>query len=149
MTDGRLKLGVLTEFKLKFNDDSLASIERHLLVCVSELFLSEFRQLFCWYEKHAEETQQRIQATTVICSIVQLLHTTNVSTAFPNAKVFLRVYLLLMANNCSCSRKRSFSQLSRTKDVKQSPTSQHRSGAFALLCVERDLLAQNWHQFYD
>ena len=45
-----------------------------------------------------------------------------------------------MATNCSGER--SFSQLTRIKDVKRSTMGQHRLGVLALLCIESDLLRE-------
>ena len=66
------------------------------------------------------------------------MHTTGVHHAFPNTEVALRIYLCLMATNCSGER--SFSQLQRIKDVKRSTMGQQRLGALALLNIESDLL---------
>lgn len=70
----------------------------------------------------------------------KLMHKNGISTAFPNTEVALRIYLSLMATNCSGER--SFSQLTRIKDVKGSTMSQHRLGVLALLCIEKDLLSE-------
>ena len=46
----------------------------------------------------------------------QMLYTAGVYRASPNMEVALRIYLSLMATNCSGER--SFSKLKRIKDVK-------------------------------
>ena len=46
----------------------------------------------------------------------QMLYTAGVYRAFPNTEIALRIYLSLMATNCSVER--SFSQLKRIKDFK-------------------------------
>ena len=68
----------------------------------------------------------------------KLMYKTGISAAFPNTEVALRIYLSLMATNCSGEW--PFSQFTRIKDVKRSTMSQHRLGVLALLCIEKDLL---------
>ena len=137
------RFGVLIEFKSISDDDIVAGIERLVGVYASDLssdFYSEFCQFICWYKEQTKKKSSKEASTSIAQHIFKLLHTTGISSAFPNTEVALRIYLSLMATNCSGER--SFSQLTRIKDVKRSTMSQHRLGVLALLCIEKDLLSE-------
>ena len=68
----------------------------------------------------------------------QMLHTTGVHHAVLYPELALRIYLSLLATNCSGEQ--SVSQLKGNKDVKRSMMGQQRLGILALLCIESDLL---------
>ncbi|XP_068233551.1 uncharacterized protein [Palaemon carinicauda] len=137
------RFGVLTEFESMSDDDIVAAIERLVGVYASDLssdFYSEFCQFICWYKEQTKKKCSKEASTGIAQHMFKLRHKTGISTAFPNTEVALRIYLSLMATNCSGEL--SFSQLTRIKDVKRSTMSQHRLGVLALLCIEKDLLSE-------
>lgn len=137
------RFGVLTEFESMSDDDIVAAIERLVGVYAGDLssdFYSEFCQFICWYKEQTKKICSKEASTGIAQHMFKLMHKTGISTAFPNTEVALRIYLSLMATNCSGER--SFSQLTRIKDVKRSTMSQHRLGVLALLCIEKDLLSE-------
>jgi len=134
------RFGVLTEFDSMTDEDINTAITGLVSVYHKDLntdFASEFRQFICWYKNKLPSSSP---STGCAQHMFVLLHTTGVNAAFPNTEVALRIYLALMATNCSGER--SFSQLKRIKDVKRSTMHQQRLGALALLCIESDLLRE-------
>lgn len=132
------RFGVLTEYDSMSDEDIDVAISRLVGVYSKDLssdFPAEFRQFICWYK---EQRPDEIAPTGSAQVMFQMLHTTGVHHAFPNTELALRIYLSLMATNCSGER--SFSQLKRIKDVKRSTMGQQRLGILALLCIESDLL---------
>ncbi|CAM1323009.1 Uncharacterised protein r2_g3147 [Pycnogonum litorale] len=132
------RFGVLTEYdsmSVKDIDVAVAGLVGVYSKDLSSDFPSEFRQFMCWYK---EQRRDETAATGSAQKMFKMLHTTGVYNAFPNTEVALRMYLSLMATNCSGER--SFSQLKRIKDVKRSTMCQQRLGTLALLCIESDLL---------
>jgi hypothetical protein len=137
------RFGVLTEFGSMSDEDIDAAITRLVGVYSKDLssdFPSEFRQFICWYKEQGNADCDGVASTGSAQNMFRLLHTTGVYPAFPNTEVALRIYLALMATNCSGER--SFSQLIRIKDVKRSTMNQQRLGVLALLCIESDLLRE-------
>ncbi|CAM1305802.1 Uncharacterised protein r2_g1563 [Pycnogonum litorale] len=132
------RFGVLTEYdsmSVKDIDVAVAGLVGVYSKDLSSDFPSEFRQFMCWYK---EQRRDETAATGSAQKMFKMLHTTGGYNAFPNTEVALRMYLSLMATNCSGER--SFSQLKRIKDVKRSTMCQQRLGTLALLCIESDLL---------
>jgi hypothetical protein len=57
---------------------------------------------------------------------------------FPNVDIALRIYLCMMASNCSGER--SFSRLKRIKSELRSTMSQDRLNFLSIMCIETDVL---------
>ena len=67
-----------------------------------------------------------------------ILQEDEITSAFPNVEITLRIYLSLMCTNCSGER--SFSKLGRVKNVLRSTMGQARLNHLSLLFIEHDLL---------
>jgi hypothetical protein len=67
-----------------------------------------------------------------------ILQEDDITTAFPNVEIALRIYLSLMCTNCSGER--SFSKLGRVKNHLRSTMGQARLNYLSLLSIEHDLL---------
>ena len=122
------------------DEDIEIAIERLVDIYLKDLsfeFYSEFCQFICWY-KEQSKIYNRKKSTGIAQHIFKLLHTNGVYSRFSNIEVIFTIYLSFMFTNCSGER--SFSQLARIKNVKQSTMSQDRLGVLALLCIERKLL---------
>jgi len=111
--------GVLTEFQSTSDEDVDISNAITRLVGMyskdlSSDFPETFRQCIRWIK---EQGHDEIASTGTAQIMFQMLYTAGVYRAFPNKEAALRIYLSLMATNCSGER--SFSQLKRNnKDVK-------------------------------
>ena len=115
------------------DEDIKIAIERFVDIYPKDLsfkFYSEFCQFISWYEKQSK-IYSRKESTGIAQHIFKLLHKNRLYNAFPNTEVIFTVYLSLMLTNC-CGE-RSFSQVARIKNVKQSIISQDRLGVLALL----------------
>jgi len=132
------RFGVLTEFDSMSDEDINIAIERLVDNYPKHLSHSTQNSVSLFADtRNSQKIQQR--GVNRNCSTYfKFLHTNGVYTAFPNTEVIFRIYLSLLSTNCSGER--SFSQLARIKNVKQSTMSQDRLGVLALLCIERELL---------
>ena len=98
--------GVLTEYESTSDEDiDFANAITRLVVMYSKDLSSDFpakiRQCICWIK---EQRHDEITSTRSAQMMFQMLHNTGVYRAFPNTEAALRIYLSVMAKNCSGER---------------------------------------------
>lgn len=70
----------------------------------------------------------------------RILVKNNISAAFPNVEIALRLYLVLMIANCTGER--SFSKLKLIKNRLRTTTGQSRLSCLSLMSIESDILRE-------
>jgi hypothetical protein len=95
---------------------------------------NEFVQFAAYIKNHNLSRADCLIGQTLYAILLE----DEVSSAFPNMEVALRIYLSLMCTNCSGER--SFSKLGRVKGILRSTMSQERLNSLSLLSIEHDLL---------
>ena len=100
--------------------------------------LIQFAKLFKMSDTSNHVSNQKV-GDSVEVRMLRLLNDFSCTQTFPNVHIALRIYLCMMASNCSGER--SFSKLKRIKNELRSTMRQERLTYISLMSIEHELLS--------